>query len=161
MDTLEVKDEIRIERKVEAVLLYFKLVYLRSLTADKTESSFIMLNGDRVEKRVNEDITNGLIPLDMQNVDLIIELERRFNELLESKSSVSKIYDREFENVSWLVDLCRVMNPDLHMTTVDKTLEALDEDRVETHNEAPISSGYVMCKHIKQIEHLAQKRKNS
>ena len=160
MDTLEVKDEIRIERKVEAVLLYFKLVYLRSLTADKTESSFIMLNGDKVEKRVNEDMENGLIPLDMQNVDLILELEKRYNELLESKSSVSKIYDREFENVSWLVDLVK-MTPDLHMTTADKTLEALDEDKIETHNDAPISSGYVMCKHIKNIEYLARKRKNS
>lgn len=99
-----------LEKKTQAIIDYFKLVYIEKLTKDKNIDAFKMLDGENLLNKVIDNNENSLISLNHTNFNFITDLKSKLEEVNSIKISSSLAYS--FSNLGWLEELITELKAD-------------------------------------------------
>ena len=105
MSTLDFETDRRNEKRLDAVIDYFKLLYFLKLTHNEKYDAFKVIEGDKKFNKVINDYKEGYISLNDTNSQLLYGL----NTLLEtvSEQSHSMSYNEQFYEIEWLSDIVK------------------------------------------------------
>ena len=108
---MEKNENIGFIKDVTVAIAYYKLIYIESITKDKSYDAFIMLGGNHVYDRVIQGVKEENISLEKTNLEM---LERLCNLVFEANCvpvSLSSITTKELEHMGWLKELVDVLDP--------------------------------------------------
>lgn len=127
-------ENVKLEKEIDAILNYFKLILVEQVTKNKSLEAFKLLNGVDMFKKLEKDIVSGFIELDDTNYKLYQRLIEKMKESEKVKYSFSPLFvfagKDEAENerkINWLSDVEMDVNC-IHKSFIDTVRENCSED---------------------------------
>ena len=152
------------EKKLEAVVDYFKLLYIEDICNDKSLSTFKMLNGDKLLKKTMKNNEERLISLDATNYSLVQDLRIFFEKVyLNNTVSNSKYMDEVCSDLEWLNEIVSKLDAEEKASdTIVRLLSYKIYDNMINENiKLSSSKEKIMQKRINEISNLTQKKENN
>ncbi len=145
--------------KLEAILNYFKLIYIEELTYNRSISGFKMLYGDSLIEKVFDDDKNKLISLNSTNYMLVQDLQIYISKIIDGGRSINGYYG----DLDWINEIVSKITADekaietiarfLPYDLYDKVLKKCDR--------LPMSKERILQKRINEINKIMKIEENS
>ena len=154
------KDQLYlIENKLNAILDYFKLLYISDLTAGRSTSGFKLLYGDSLLKKVFDDEKKKYISLNATNYMLIQDLQIYTSKMLLGNRKVNNI----FGDLEWVNEIIDLIKADEKALDTIANFIPLDiyNDALEYHYELPMPKERIMQKRLSEVCKIVKNEENS
>ena len=161
MSTLkEEKQELKsIEEKLEAVLSYFKLLYIEYLTYNKSVSGFKLLYGDCLIEKVLDDDSKKLISLNSTNYMLTQDLQIFVNKIILQGNKINNAYG----DLDWVSEIVSQIPAD--EKAIDTMARFLPYDLyaevLKKHDRLPMPKERIMQKRLSEVCKIVKNEENS
>ena len=107
---MELNENTKYVSELTTALAYYKLIYVESLTKDKSLDSFILLGGeDYLDKVIREDSDN--ISLETTNLYMMKKFNRLIKTATTGRVSLSNIILKDINNLGWLDEIISEIDP--------------------------------------------------
>lgn len=100
------------EKEANAILDYFKLLYIEKLTYNTSTDTFKMLDGDKLYKKILRYSEEDIINLEASNFILLNTLKSDLRAIFSGVLSPSGMYEEKFTQLDWLPEIISVVEPD-------------------------------------------------
>ena len=151
-------EERKENKKIDAIIDYFKLLYIEDISKDKSMSAFKMLNGDLLLEKVFEADSNRLISLDSTNYMLVQDLQLYVSKyiLLENDNSF-------YIDLDWISEIIgKIPADEKAIETIAKFLPYnIYEKVLEKHSKLPMPKERIMQKRINEISKIVKTEENN
>lgn len=141
-----------IEKKLNAILDYFKLLYVSYVTTDKSVSGFKLLYGDALLMKVFDDEKNKLISLSTTNYMLAQDLQIYTSKMLLANKKINNAYG----DLDWAMEIINLIPADEQAKETISNFLPFDiyTEVLETHPELPMPKAKIMQKRISEINKM-------
>jgi hypothetical protein len=156
----EVKEQLKNdELKLDAILSYFKLLYIEYLTCNKSISGFKLLYGDCLLEKVFDDDQKRVISLNSTNYMLAQDLQIYVSKALENDKKICGMYG----DLEWVNEIVSIIPAD------EKAIETIASflpyelyaEVLKEHNRLPMPKERIMQKRISEVCKIIKTKENS
>ena len=93
---------VDLEKRVDAVLNYYKLLFVEDDCMDKCFDTFLRLDGEQLFNTLLSDIKEGYIELDNSHTLTLLSFILCFIEIKQQRHSINPLTTKKLKNVDWL-----------------------------------------------------------
>lgn len=150
---------ILIEKKLNSILDYFKLLYISDITEGRSISGFKLLYGDLLLKKIFDDEKNKLISLNSTNYMLAQDLQIYTSKMLLTNKKVNNAYG----DLDWTMEIINLIPAN------EKAIETIANflpfdiytEALEAYQELPMPKEKIMQKRINEVNKIMKAKENN
>lgn len=158
-DKQDQDEYILIEKKLNSILDYFKLLYISDITEGRSISGFKLLYGDLLLKKIFDDEKNKLISLNSTNYMLAQDLQIYTSKMLLANKKVNNA----FGDLDWTMEIINSISAN------EKAIETIANflpfdiytEALETYQELPMPKEKIMQKRINEVNKIMKAKENN